>query len=67
MVNYVLYVVEEADPHELFIYKETAREGIWLKWLVGDLNLHCDQAIIYCDNLSVICLPRIKSIMRGLR
>ncbi|CAL1379039.1 unnamed protein product [Linum trigynum] len=37
---------------------EAAKEGIWLKGLVGDLGLHYDQAVVYCDSLSAICLAK---------
>ncbi|CAL1371028.1 unnamed protein product [Linum trigynum] len=37
---------------------EAAKEGIWLKGLVGDLGLHHDQAVVYCDSLSAICLAK---------
>lgn len=37
---------------------EAAKEGIWLKCLIGDLGLHHDQAIVYCDSLSAICLAK---------
>ncbi|KAJ4705295.1 Retrovirus-related Pol polyprotein from transposon TNT 1-94 [Melia azedarach] len=37
---------------------EAAKEGIWLKGLVSDLGLHHDQAIVYCDSLSAICLAK---------
>ncbi|KAL6181625.1 hypothetical protein ACLB2K_048276 [Fragaria x ananassa] len=35
-----------------------AKEGIWLKGLVNSLGLHHDQAIVYCDSLSAICLAK---------
>ena len=35
-----------------------AKEGIWLKGLVSDLGLHHDQATVYCDSLSAICLAK---------
>ncbi|KAL6140713.1 hypothetical protein ACLB2K_059009 [Fragaria x ananassa] len=35
-----------------------AKEGIWLKGLVSSLGLHHDQAIVYCDCLSAICLAK---------
>ena len=37
---------------------EAAKEGIWLKGLVSDLGLHHDQATVYCDSLSAICLAK---------
>ena len=42
---------------EYMALKEAAKEEIWLKRLVSDLDLHHDQAmIVYCYNLSAICL-----------
>ena len=41
---------------EYMALTEAAKEGIWLKGLVSDLRLHHDQATIYCDSLSAICL-----------
>ena len=38
--------------------KEAVKEGIWLKGLVSDLGLHHDQAIVYYDNPSAICLAK---------
>ena len=35
-----------------------AIEGIWFKGLVSNLGIHHDQAIVYCDNLSAICLAK---------
>lgn len=35
-----------------------AKERIWLKGLVSDLGLHHDQATVYCDSLSAICLAK---------
>ncbi|XP_074318246.1 secreted RxLR effector protein 161-like [Silene latifolia] len=35
-----------------------AKEGIWLKGLVSDLGLHQEQAIVFCDSLSAICLAK---------
>ena len=29
-----------------------------MRGLVGDLGLHHNQAIVYCDNLSAICLAK---------
>ncbi|CAL1383145.1 unnamed protein product [Linum trigynum] len=43
---------------EYMALTETAKEGIWLKGLVGDLGLHHDQAVVYCDSLSAICLSK---------
>jgi len=37
---------------------EAAKEGIWLKGLLGDLGWHIDKADIYCDSLSAICLAK---------
>ncbi|XP_047319525.1 secreted RxLR effector protein 161-like [Impatiens glandulifera] len=41
---------------EYMALTEAAKEGIWLKGLVSDLGLHHDQAPVYCDSLSAICL-----------
>lgn len=43
---------------EYMALTEAAKEGIWLKGLVGDLGLHQEHANIYCDSLSVICLAK---------
>ncbi|KAJ4708896.1 Retrovirus-related Pol polyprotein from transposon TNT 1-94 [Melia azedarach] len=43
---------------EYMALTEVAKVGIWLKRLVNDLGLHHDQAIVYCDNLSSICLAK---------
>jgi len=39
---------------EYMALTEAAKEEIWLRGLVGDLGLHHDQAIVYCDSLSAI-------------
>ncbi|KAK1384499.1 hypothetical protein POM88_022234 [Heracleum sosnowskyi] len=41
---------------EYMALTEASTEGIWLKGLVSDLGLHHDQATVYCDSLSAICL-----------
>lgn len=43
---------------EYMALTEANKERIWLKGLIGDLGLHHDQAIVYCDNLSAICLAK---------
>ena len=43
---------------EYMALTKAAKEGIWLRGLVGDLGLHHDQAIVYCDSLSAICLAK---------
>jgi hypothetical protein len=43
---------------EYMALTEAAKEGIWLKGLVSDLGLHHDQATVYCDSLSAICLAK---------
>ncbi|KAJ4715159.1 Retrovirus-related Pol polyprotein from transposon TNT 1-94 [Melia azedarach] len=43
---------------EYMALTEATKEGIWLKGLVSDLGLHHDQAIVYCDSLSAICLAK---------
>lgn len=37
---------------------DAAKEGVWLKELLGDLDLHQDQATIFCDSMSAICLAK---------
>ena len=37
---------------------EAAKEAIWLRGLVSDLGLHHDQATVFCDSLSAICLAK---------
>jgi transposase InsO family protein len=43
---------------EYMALTEAAKEGIWLKGLINDLGVHQDQAIVYCDSLSAICLAK---------
>ena len=43
---------------EYMALTEAAKEGIWLKGLVSDMGLHQDQATVYCDSLSAICLAK---------
>ena len=43
---------------EYMALTEAANEGIWLKGFVNDLGLHQDQAVVYCDSLSAICLTK---------
>ncbi|OAE31581.1 hypothetical protein AXG93_3415s1410 [Marchantia polymorpha subsp. ruderalis] len=43
---------------EYMALTEAAKELIWLKGLVNDLGLHQDQALVYCDSLSAICLTK---------
>ena len=43
---------------EYMALTEAAKEVIWLKGLVSDLGLHHDQATVYCDSLSAICLAK---------
>lgn len=43
---------------EYMALTEAAKEGIWLKGLLGDLGFHQDQAVVYCDSLSAICLAK---------
>ena len=43
---------------EYMALTEAAKKGIWLKGLVSDLGLHHDQASLYCDSLSAICLTK---------
>jgi hypothetical protein len=43
---------------EYMALTEAAKEGIWLKGLVSDLGIHHDQATVFCDSLSAICLAK---------
>ncbi|CAL1377182.1 unnamed protein product [Linum trigynum] len=43
---------------EYMAMTEAAKEGIWLKGLVDDLGLYHNQAVVYCDSLSAICLAK---------
>jgi len=43
---------------EYMALTEATKEGIWLKGLVSDMGLHQDQATVYCDSLSAICLTK---------
>ncbi|GJU69290.1 retrovirus-related pol polyprotein from transposon TNT 1-94 [Tanacetum coccineum] len=37
---------------------EAAKEGIWLKGLIEDLGFLKDQATVFCDSMSAICLAK---------
>ena len=37
---------------------ESAKEGIWLRGLINDLEINQEYANIYCDSLSAICLAK---------
>ncbi|XP_040871215.1 secreted RxLR effector protein 161-like [Glycine max] len=37
---------------------EAAKEGIWLRGLINDLEINQEYANIYCDSLSAICLAK---------
>ncbi|GJW21741.1 retrovirus-related pol polyprotein from transposon TNT 1-94 [Tanacetum coccineum] len=37
---------------------ELAKKGIWLKCLIEDLGFPQDQAIMFCDSISAICLAK---------
>ncbi|CAA7049382.1 unnamed protein product [Microthlaspi erraticum] len=43
---------------EYMALTEASKEGIWLKGLVSSMGLHHEQATVYCDSLSVICLAK---------
>ncbi|KAL1556436.1 Retrovirus-related Pol polyprotein from transposon TNT 1-94 [Salvia divinorum] len=43
---------------EYMALTEAAKEGIWLKGLVGDLGLHQEQVVVFCDSQSAICLAK---------
>ncbi|XP_047334161.1 secreted RxLR effector protein 161-like [Impatiens glandulifera] len=43
---------------EYMALTEADKEGIWLKELISDLGQHQDQATVFCDSLSVICLVK---------
>ncbi|XP_056860022.1 uncharacterized protein LOC130508500 [Raphanus sativus] len=43
---------------EYMALTEAVKEAIWLRGLVSDLGLHHDQAIVFCDSLSAICLAK---------
>ncbi|GJW79743.1 hypothetical protein Tco_0143718 [Tanacetum coccineum] len=37
---------------------EATKEGIWLKGLIEDFGFPQDQAIVFCDSMSAICLAK---------
>ncbi|GKB59439.1 hypothetical protein Tco_0915625 [Tanacetum coccineum] len=37
---------------------EATKEGIWLKGLIEDLGFPQDQATVFCDSMSAICLAK---------
>ncbi|GJT67397.1 hypothetical protein Tco_1018877 [Tanacetum coccineum] len=43
---------------EYMTLTEVAKEGIWLEGLVEDLGIPQDQATVFCDTMSVICLAK---------
>ncbi|GJX75492.1 transposable element [Tanacetum coccineum] len=43
---------------EYMALTEAAKEGIWLKGLIEDLGFPQDQAIVFCDSMSAICLAK---------
>jgi hypothetical protein len=43
---------------EYMALTEAAKEGIWLKGLLDDMGFRQDQAVIFCDSLSAICLAK---------
>ncbi|GJV82287.1 transposable element [Tanacetum coccineum] len=43
---------------EYIALTEAANEGIWLKGLIEDLGFPQDQAIVFCDSMSAICLAK---------
>nr|GEW54883.1 retrovirus-related Pol polyprotein from transposon TNT 1-94 [Tanacetum cinerariifolium] len=45
---------------EYIALTEAAKEGIWLKGLIGDLGFPQDQATVFCDSMSAICLNKDK-------
>ena len=56
--NFATYSTLSTTEAEYMALTEAAKEGIWLKGLVSDLGLHHDQATVYCDSLSAICLAK---------
>ncbi|KAA0052062.1 copia LTR rider [Cucumis melo var. makuwa] len=43
---------------EYMALTEATKDEIWPRDLVGDVGLCHDQAIVYCDSLSAICLTK---------
>jgi len=43
---------------EYMALTEAAKEGIWLRGLINDLEINQEYANIYCDSLSAICLAK---------
>ncbi|GJX33996.1 hypothetical protein Tco_0245553 [Tanacetum coccineum] len=45
---------------EYIALTEPAKEGIWLKGLIRNLGFPQDQATVFCDSMSAICLAKDK-------
>nr|GEU50950.1 retrovirus-related Pol polyprotein from transposon TNT 1-94 [Tanacetum cinerariifolium] len=43
---------------EYMALTEATKEGIWLKCLIEDLGFPQDQATVFCDSMSAICLAK---------
>ncbi|GKE27292.1 retrovirus-related pol polyprotein from transposon TNT 1-94 [Tanacetum coccineum] len=43
---------------EYMALTEAAKEGIWLKGLIEDLGFPQDQATVFCDSMSAMCLAK---------
>lgn len=43
---------------EYMALTKATKEAIWLKGLTGDLGISQDQALVYCDSMSAICLAK---------
>ncbi|XP_047328226.1 secreted RxLR effector protein 161-like [Impatiens glandulifera] len=59
-------VILSTTEAEYMALIEAAKKGIWLKGLVSDLGLHHDQASVYCDSLSAICLTKDQKLLIAL-
>ena len=43
---------------EYIALANAAKEALWLKQLLNELNKDANQTLIYCDNKSTICLAK---------
>ncbi|GJU24648.1 transposable element [Tanacetum coccineum] len=53
-----LIVALSTTEAEYMALTEAAKEGIWLKGLIEDLGFPQDQATVFCDSMSAICLAK---------
>ncbi|GJW70913.1 secreted RxLR effector protein 161-like protein [Tanacetum coccineum] len=51
-------VVLSTTKAEYMALTKVAKKGIWLKGLIEDLGFSQDQATVFCDSISAICLAK---------